>query len=710
MNAGASPIPSSELHSPRGFDFGMLIDLFARRWPLMASIVVFVTVAIVAVSLLVTPQYNANVRLKINPLQRIDVSTARDAVEQPDQSVVDTEVSIMRSRDIAVGVSKRLKLSSDAGFTKGLEKERNLDDAIVSKLVANVIVTREPSTYIVDIAYRDSDANRAARIANAFSEEYLDSSVERRTGTAARQAKWLDGRLAALGGDVQSADAAVARYRAQAGIVEGGTNGTITDQQVAPLSSQLATAEAEAAAARSKLDAARGQIARGGLDAVSSVLSSATITELRSQRGEVLRELAQINARYGPRHPESIRVANQLAGIDKALQDEARRIVGGLESEARAASASAGSLRADLSRLRGQQAGDTRAAVTAASLERQAEAKRTVYNQLAQQAQQTNQQERSSEPQGTVIERATVPARPSSPNKVLYALLGVVLGSVLGFLAALLIELLSTGIRTVDDVERGLGVPFLTSLPLLSTRRLKRDGMADMSPPEYIAARPMSTYAEALRTIRTSAILAMHPRPRVISIVSAVPGEGKSSTAAALSRVMALSGDRVVLVDCDLRRGSLTAMTQAPPVVGLIEVLSGEATIDAAIVHDSVEGLDILPLNKPSFTPKDLFSGDAMRALVSQLSERYDYVVLDTPPLLAVADARILAGMSDTTVMVVHWQYTPRRAVRAALSLFEQDGTPLSGIVLSMASAKAKSVGADNPAYYYSMYRQYHEA
>lgn len=725
MNVQAHPVtppgrvPATPAGGRRGLDFQAVADLVVRRWPIVAISTVLVTVAMVAAALLMTPRYQAQVRLRINP-QANAPSAAFDAdrnATQPDQTIVDTEVSVMRSHDIAEAVARRLNLAADPAFnpdaTAGqppLRPDQPVPQPVYEALAGGMTVTREPGTYIVDIAFQSTDPVKAAAIANAFAAAYAQASVERSTGKAARTSKWLDQRLQALGAEVRAADAKVADYRARAGIVQGATNGTITDQQVAPLATELSTAEAQAAADRAKLSAAQAQIRRGGLDSVSSVLTSTTISDLRSQRTQVLRDKEEVAAKYGPKHPEYQRVQQQLDGIDHAIDQEARRIVGSLAAQSRASEASAASLRGAMSRLRSQQGSDTQAAVTADSLQRQADAKRTVYQQLAQAANQSSQEKGNDEPQGVIIERAAVPAQPSSPNKPLFVVAGLVLGAMIGLAIIFLIELLSTGVRTVDDVEQGLGIPFLSSLPLLSPRRLKTKEGHEMTPADYVLAKPMSTYAEALRTIRSSLVLNRPERPRVISIVSAVPGEGKTSTVAALGRVMAMAGDRIIIVDCDLRRGGLGILTQGEQETGLLEVLAGAVPLDRAIVHDKVDGLDVLPLARSAFTPKDVFSGPEMQALLAELVKRYDTVVLDTPPLLAVADARTLAGMSDVVTMVIHWQYTPRRAIRSALALLEQDGTAVSGAVLSMTSTKARSVGADNPAYYYAMYRQYHEA
>ncbi|MEJ8630458.1 hypothetical protein P0F65_12480 [Sphingomonas sp. I4] len=197
----------------------------------------------------------------------------------------------------------------------------------------------------------------------------------------------------------------------------GGGSTSVIDQQIAPLAGQLATAQSDAAAAASKVAAARAQIRTGGIDAVSAVLDSEVIKNLRSQRAQLLSEQGEVSTRYGPKHPETQRIAQQIRTIDQQILDEANRVIGGLESEARAASARAASLQANLNVLRGRQASTTRASAMAETYERQADSSKQAYDRLAQQAQTSDQAASSSLSQAQVIENATPPGSPSKPNK-----------------------------------------------------------------------------------------------------------------------------------------------------------------------------------------------------------------------------------------------------------------------------------------------------
>ena len=708
--AGPTPGPSPDPQPgpppfSRALNMRDLGGALKRRWLLFSVVTLLVTAAALGASLLFTTMWSATAQILIEPNRR----TAADLAAQagggpPDQAVVDTQVGLMRSRGVAARVVRQLDLVRDAEFNKPPREGARPADPVertVNGLLDHVDVARADTTYLVGLTVRSVDPAKAATIANAFADQYVASSVETQVGTATQQSATLRRQLADLGAELQAADARAAQYRAGAGIALGATGGTITDQQVAPLSNQLATAEAQAAAARSNLAAARAQIGSGGYEAVSGVLDSAVIADLRRQRAEVLRAQGEATARYGPRHPESVSLAEQLGGIDRQLREESGRIVSGIESEARAASASAASLRAELGRLRGRQAGDTRAAVIAESLERQAEAKRTVYNQLAQAAQQTTQQRVGTEPLGRIVERAKTPVEPGFPNRPLFALLGLFLGLLTALAAVMLAETLNTKIVSSEEVERMLGLPFVASVRRL---RLRRGATAW----DHVLEKPMSSYAETMRTIRQTLSLDDSGGPSVVAICSSLPGEGKTSLAASLGRAMALSGDRVVLIDCDVRRNALRALAPSDA-GGLTELLAGTVGLEDALIVDEPTGLAVLQPARAEFTPRDLFGGDAMAGLIATLRARYDRILLDTPPVLAVADARALARLSDTVLFLVRWNRTSRFAARSALSRLAGDGPKRILAVLTMTEARAGTVSKSDPAYYHKEYASYYQ-
>jgi len=693
-----------------------LLGAFRRRLILFFAIAGAMFLASIVASLLLTPKYTAAVSMKIDMSSRTPV----DGPEAPrsaaaEQSAIDTEAAVMRSRGVAALVVDRLKLTQDSEFTsaggvKGLlpgaaRPSGSTRDAVIQNVMNNMSVDREGSTYIIDMAFTSENPRKAAAIANAFADAYLDTSLDMKLKGAQQSSRWLNDRIGKLGQEVQSADAAVANYRSNTGIVTGlGSGASVTDQQIGTITSALAMAESEAANAQSKATEARAQMSSAGIESVASVLASPVIAELRRQRTVVLNEQATASTRYGPKHPEVQRITQQLNGIDQQIKDEAARIVSGLNSEARAAQARAAAVRAQLDQLQGHQAVNSRAEVEATSLEREAEAKRTMYNQLAVTAQQVNQQQNLHEIEQKVLSRAQPPTAPSFPNKMLFAALGVILGGVLGAAGVLVAEAMDSTILSVADIE-GLGLQHLASLPELTTRQLRMP-RGPILPWDYVVDRPMSIFSEALRNVRSAMTLGgSRVAPKVVVITSSVPDEGKSIAAVSLARVMALSGDRILLMDCDLRKNALQDLLKGKVENGLVELLAGKAKLADVLVNDTPTGLDILPLSESLFTPKDLFGSPEMVALIKKLRASYDAIIIDAPPVLAVTDARTLSALADAVILSVRWHSTPREVVDAALVKLENEANKIIGAILTRVDPNLR---ANNVGYYHHYATDYY--
>ena len=703
----------------RPVTLGTLGQTLRWRWRLVLGVVVASLFAGAVACLIIPARYEGVARLRITPTNAFPVS-GDDTREQPlDQALVNTELGTIRSRDIARKVVLQFGLEKDPEFvsnhllvgTSPLNHARATEAAITA-ILGRLSVEQQEKSYILSIGFDSADAVKAARVANGFASAYIDNTADVLMSTAGRQAATGEAALQRLSQQAEVAASNVAEYRASTGIVEGSGGTTISDQQIGPLAMQLASAQAQAAAARSKVDAARKDLTTGGADAVSAVLSSSVIADLRRQRTEAETQRAQYTARYGPKFPALMQSGEQIASLDQQIRQEQGRIIEGLQNEARAADAQVASLRSQLSELKGQIGANNQAAVRAESLQRNADAATGAYNHLASSVQQTAQAQQSNEPQARLIEQAVIAAHPSFPNQPAIMAASMLIGLIAGFAAALVTEGMQATLRHADDVETLLGVPFISAIPQLSRRALRGpkgegDEPEDAQPADTLLHHPVSAFSESFRAIRTTLRGQHDPSGLVVSISSTLPSEGKTTCALALARVMAMSGDRVLLIDGDVRRAGLAGMLKLEVGCGLVEVLLGEADADAAIVADHIAGLDLLPVREPSFTPVDLFSGSAMKAELAKLRARFDYIILYTPPLLGVADARTLAKLADGVLVMVRWGHTPIAAVDAALAGLEQDGAPIIGAVLTMVDPASDAMGG---AYYSSQYHAYYAA
>lgn len=667
-----------------------------------------------------TPSYTSTARIRLDPSRSPLAGNPQAQRTELTPEAIETEVSGIRSLELATGIARSFGLFADPEFTGSLDPAATRSLAVPASVLSHLTVDREALAFVLSVRFTSADPVKAATLANAFADGYIDRRTNGKLGTAARQSAWFQQRLEELGGEAAAAEARAAEFRAAAGILEsrsGGGLGTINDQQVAPLASSLAGAESDAAAARSNLAAARIQVAHGGLDAVSEVLGSAVIADLRRQRAETLRSRGEVDARYGERHPESIRVRDQLASLDSQLEAESRRVVGALQATAAAADARAGSLRSALGRLESERARSTRDSVAAAALEREAAAKRALYDRMSQLSLDSMQNARLSMAQAEVIERAEPPLRPSAPDKPLLYALALFGGLVAGSVTILALDMISGGFASVEQVQRRLGLPVLAIVPSVAR---------GLNPLDLMLERPTVMFAESFRVAwaalgnagsgagsRASSddgtATNSDVAPQVLALASSLPAEGKSTSAIALARTMALSGARTLLVDCATRRASVRQMVRArTPGAGLVEVLRDKVRLDDAIQPGDVAGLDHLLVARPSTAAGDLFGNGRMEQLLAVLRGRYDHVVLDLPPLMGLADGRFLAALADATLLVVKWNSTPVPAALSAVEWLRRDGSNPIGILFTQVDPTARAAGGMH--HYAKRYASYYPA
>lgn len=686
-------------------------EVVRRRWLTLSTVFILVGAIGVGVVSLMTPQFVGTARIQIDPSQNPLAATDQAARQALNPEAIETEVSVMRSPEQARRVVDALNLLENPDFAAPFQRQpegtqMSADDrknVIAQALLANLSVSREGLTYVIRVAYQSPDPAMAARIANAFSDAYIASRSGQSTGTAARQAQWFEERLRQLGEEVRAADARVANYRAEHGISLGGQQqyGTVVDQQIAPLSGALANAESEAAAARAGLQAARSQIAAGGLDAVAEVRLSPVIGDLRRQRAEVLRAAGEIQNRYGDRHPEALRIREQLRAVDAQIGDEAQRVVSSLQAQAQAADARVSSLRGSVSALQGQRAVNDRAAVIADSMAREAQAQREAYQRMSQMASSSSQNAQNPVTAAVIVDRAQPPVAPSSPNKPLLFALAAVGGLICAGGTVAIQEMLVMGMRTISDLEDALGVPMLAAIPVVP----KLDNPADL-----LLERPTSLFAETLRIARASILGVRSSRStQVIAFTSALPSEGKTVTSLSFARALAMNGAKTLLLECDVRRAAMRElMTDAAPGPGIVEVLHGEATVEQSVrPFEQIEGLDQMLVKEPYFSSEDLFGDGQMEELLTQLRARYEHIVLDLPPLVGLADARFIAVLADVVTLLVRWDSTPASAAQAALSTLKSDGANPIGSIYTLVDAHAEAIGG---LYYTRKYGTYYQA
>ena len=408
-----------------------------------------------------------------------------------------------------------------------------------------------------------------------------------------------------------------------------------------------------------------------------------------------------------------IRARQELADIDAQIQAEIRRVVSNLDAQAQVAQQRAASVQTSLNAARGVLADNNAASVRLRELEGEAEAARAIYRAFLDRYRETSAQTGVEQADARIVSHATPPTSRSAPNLMLSLALGLVMGVGAGALAVIVANTMQTGLGGPEDIERKLGLPPIGGIPLASSVAALED--CDLHPIDLVLQRPLSVFTEAFRALRTSITpivsVVGEPAGRIVAVTSALPGEGKTTAAVCLARVAARSGGRILLIDGDPRRRGVTRMLGLDPDAGLAEALHGAASWRNLLVLDPASGAHVLPLSGAGLSADDLFAAPPMDALLTELRQAFDLILIDTAPVLVLADARVLAGKADSVLLLARWRTTPARAVAAAVRILNQSGARILGVTLTQVDVRAQAKqDYGHAGYDYQAYRKYYAA
>jgi succinoglycan biosynthesis transport protein ExoP len=698
-----------------------------HRW---LSIIVATTIMVlaIAVTLRQTTLYTATTSVVIDRDQvQMAPRVQGEVADTFDSPLVDTQVAIIQSSELAGKVADSLKLDDAVIYdarakSVGLRvrvlmffgmaapvSQRMFDKSaqheyVIEQLQNGLTVARVGGTYALTISFSAPDPTFAAAIANEYARQYSALQITRERNENADTIAFLSKRIEELRQKAEDDTRAVQDYRIRNNLLSSNAVG-LTEGEVSTYNQQLAGARAAAGEDRARLSTALGQLRNGSNgDDVGEALNSGVVSSLKTQRASLAAELANMKSRYGPRHPDVVRVEDQIADLDKSIQGEVDRVISNLRAKAQVSQERLSSIGGSLAQARGTLSASNKALVGFTDLSRKAETSQALYEAYLNRYKEIVAKAGTEQSSARAISWAVVPTTPSSPNVPLNMFLAVFLALGAGLASALVAELLFTGLTTGDDVEQRLGTAYLGAIP-----SLKSVGMGKSTIPDVVIDQPHSAISEFFRHMLTSINHAIRANAQVVLITSALPQEGKTVTSIALARVAAQSGEHVLVIDCDTRRRSLSRWLDLPGEQGLIDVLRGEMTLDSAIVRDEASGAYVLPLGRSRADRGDIVTSDAMFALLQQLRARFTYIVLDCAPVLPVTAARILAEAADAVVFVTRWRKTPDHAVRAALRLIPSDRATIAGVALTQVNLKEQSkYGVGDSTFYYEQYESYY--
>jgi capsular exopolysaccharide synthesis family protein len=617
-----------------------------------------------------------------------------------------SEIEIIKSDSLMLTVCRELDLANNADFLeqKGPVEHANIDDGdtrqdTVHRIQSNLHVGIVPKTDIIRISYSSLNPKLSADIVNKVISDYVQRSYQTRFESSQRASVWLSGTLEGLKQEVEASQEQMMDMQRRLGILGFDPN----HNQISTSLDDLARAAGAAKLARIIAEARYRVVSgmdpnsiEGEIELTPGGAAPGELNMLRGQLAGAKANYATLESSLGPNHPQAKALKAQIDEYVKEIDDEQNRLVTQAKQNYVVAKANEDQTTAvleaqktDAYKLRDQ-------LVEYTLRQREYEANRTLYDSLQQRLRTASVQSGLESLEVDVVDQALPPAEPLLRPQSTVILTAVVFGLLAGIVAAFLMESLDTGLRSIAEIESITELPSLAIIP--RARRSSVDQAATLSTAQRnvgILTQPKSQFAEAFRSLRTSLLLSNtgHP-PKYIVLTSATPSEGKTTAASNLAAILAQRDTRVLLIDGDLRRPNIHHRFGLNGKIGLTTVLTGATKLEDTVQRvPEIPNLDILPSGPVPPFPTEMLSSDAMETILKRCGDLYDYIVIDSPPILSVTDGVILARQADAVVLVVRHGKSSKHVVRRARDLLLRSGAAITGIVLN-------AVDLNSPEYY----------
>jgi len=699
------------------------------------------------------PRYTASTAILIDGKKdKSDYSDSIAAITF-DSSAIDSQVEVLKSEKIALSVISSMKLKKDPEFAHAnsvvgqalallpaalnpsqwfaarpkseQEADSDLQRVIIGYLGKSLAVTRVPHTYVLTVEFTSPDPGKAALIANAFAEAYLNDQLDSKYSATRRASGWMQARITELKENSLASDSAVQKFKAEHGLVTSDGK-LVSEQQMTQINSEAMLAHSETAKAEARYKQITDMLASGNTDGdVTDSLGSSTITDLRQKYLRASKTEAELEGKLGKDHLQVVSLRRDMSDYRRLMVEELRRIGETYRSDAEVARSKEASLKASMAKLVGENVGTNQTLVQLRELQSEADTYRSLYQAFLQRYQETIQQQTFPVSEARVITAASPPGVPSYPRRGVALSFSLLLGLLTGAGIGALRENRDRSFRIGAQIREDLDLEPLGMLPLVEhgvskPTRTDTDAANDgqITPVDTIQSYsidlPLSSFAETLRSIKVTLDVSNASRkPKIIGIVSCFPSEGKSTVSKNFASLLAHHGARTLLIDGDLRNPGLTRAVARFARAGLVEAIRGERPMAELLLSEPETGLMVLPAvvkGNLHFT-SDLISSQAMQDLLTEAQKDFQYIIVDLPPLGPVVDVRAAASMFDAFVFVVEWGRTPRKTVQSILMAEPQVYEKCVGVVLNKVRMRQLSAyeGYGNKEYYHSGYSKYYK-
>ena len=691
-----------------------------------------VVVVIVAVySFVTTPVYQGTVQLLVDNErnQTLNFSEGGAAlIQQKDMAdYFNTQKTVINSRIFADRVARKLQLDKNSYFKalkakqgrnlkatimatiRGFFPDRvkqagpfsdykfreELDPFITNVLLKNIKLDTEKRSNIMKIKYTATDATVAAVMANGIADAFIEHNLEIRVKPYRDAAEWLSSRLVESKAKVGDSENQLQRYKEGKGVVSFEAKENILNQKLQELTTQLVQTESKRQDAEIKYRQILSVIDKPELlTTVPDIMNNLVIQGLRNEELALRRQVSEFSEKFGEKHPQLIKTNSQLEMVKRNINLEARKMLSAAKADYEVALSRENSLRRGFEGQKQEVLSLTRKAIDFNVIAGESGSNKQFYDLLLKKLQEASLSGGMSVSNIQIVDNAIIPDGPIKPQRAKNLLLALLLGLFGGISAAFFIEYMDDTIKTAEDVDKAFNLPLLDIVPLTDNKQGSL----------FVLTNTKSATAEAFRTIRTGIMLSsLDEVPlKILLVTSATPNEGKSTVATNLAVAMSQLGERVLLIDVDMRRHNLHEFFDADNSVGISDLIIDPSRLPEAIKKmDSLPNLSLITGGTLAPNPSELLGSDRMKSLLAGLRGQYDRIILDSPPLMAFSDSLVLSRLSDGVIMVAWGAKTPRATILKATDSLKGVGARILGVVLNKIDTTRHS-SYSYYSYYYS--------
>ena len=669
---------------------------------------VFLAVAVYTLS--ATPVYRATARVFVDPGTQNDEINLRQMTQAIDTSAyIQTQLAILKSDSIARAVVRKMGLYKNLNEGGGIlgffglkgpaGPAKRMEDA-VRDFHGRLSVEEEKNSNIISVSYEDENPALAAAVANEVVRTFIERNLEMKVEPARAAIAWLNSRLGVIKNQMTQSTNQLQDFKRSRELIQtGDKEPNISVQALSDLDGKLLSAQAVRSQAEVKYQLVQKlEKTPDGLMTLPGVINNKVIQDLKDQQSVLAKTIADAAKKYGPRHPEMIRLRNEMSALNRQIRQEVGFIVLSIKNSYTEALKDEQNLRAAFDRQKASAIQYEKRASEYEIMKQGVEGSRDIYDAVLKKFQESSLTGSMNMSNVQLLDNAVPLKKPYRPDKPVNLILGLIVGLMSGIGASLLVEFLDNTFKTPEDIEEYLRLPMLGTVPRI------KDIESFMSDPKSLGA-------EAFRNIRGNLLLSVGDKPpKIMQICSAGHSEGKTTFALNIAAVMAAAGERIILIDADLRKPRLHKMLKAPNRQGLSSLLSGQAGLDAVILASGTSNVDIITSGPIPPNPSELLGSKTMKESLSELSRRYDKVIIDCPPLAGLADAPLVSPMADGMILVIRGGRTPRDLVIKSKKNLDAIKARVLGVVLNDVHGRSDHYYYQYNYGYYFTHKQQKEA